>query len=310
MREQGEVGRGEVLGCEATFPGLTQNATNAGVGVLHIVDRVLLALRARQRQVEVEMRIHRAREQEKASDVGADVLDQLAQGYDHALALGHLLDFAALRQAHHLVNDELGHRGVNAGGGHPRLDARHLRGVVGAPDIDQVLEPPRQLVLGIGEVGHKVGFGAVPAHQHPVLLVPEVGGAQPQRAVLLVEHPARPQILELGLDRAGGEELALTEPGVEADAEHLEGLADLGDHQVLAQDGELQVAVRLLRDLAQALALTRNQLAGEVNHILAGVAVFRHVRGQAEQLTHPRLQRCPEQAELVIRPITGTARTS
>ena len=56
--------------------------------------------------------------------------------------------------------------------------------VVGAPDVDQQVEAPGELVAVVGDVGEQVGELAVALDQHPVLVVAEVGGAQPHRAVL------------------------------------------------------------------------------------------------------------------------------
>ena len=77
-----------------------------------------------------------------------------------------------------------------------RLHAGDVAVMVGAPDVDQPLEPARVLVGVVGDVGREVGVLAARAAQHAVLVVAEVGRAQPQRAVVLVAVAAGRQRLE------------------------------------------------------------------------------------------------------------------
>ena len=55
--------------------------------------------------------------------------------------------------------------------------------VVGAEQVDAAVEAALALVEVVGGVGGEVGQLAVGPDQHPVLVVAEVGGAQPERAV-------------------------------------------------------------------------------------------------------------------------------
>ena len=68
--------------------------------------------------------------------------------------------------------------------------AARIRGdvavVVGAEHVDQALEAALELVPVVGDVGGEVGRLAVGADQDPVLVVAEVGRAQPERALALV----------------------------------------------------------------------------------------------------------------------------
>ena len=62
--------------------------------------------------------------------------------------------------------------------------------MIGAEDVDQVVEAAHPFVVVIGDVGGKVGFGAVLPHDDPVLLVAEVTGLEPGGAVLAIQHAA------------------------------------------------------------------------------------------------------------------------
>ena len=77
----------------------------------------------------------------------------------------------------------------------PALQAGDVAVVVGAPDVDEQLEAAGELVAVVGDVGQQVGGLAVGLHEDAVLVVAEVGGAQPDGAVLLEHHPAVAEVL-------------------------------------------------------------------------------------------------------------------
>ncbi len=58
--------------------------------------------------------------------------------------------------------------------------------VVGAEHVDAALEAALALVEVVRRIGGEVRGGAVGLDEHPVLVVAEIGGAQPERAVGLV----------------------------------------------------------------------------------------------------------------------------
>ena len=69
-------------------------------------------------------------------------------------------------------------------------DPRDRAVMVGAPDVDQVVEAAAELLGDVADVGGEVGRLAVRADDHPVLVVAEGGRAEPERAVLLVDVAA------------------------------------------------------------------------------------------------------------------------
>ena len=98
-----------------------------------------------------------------------------------ALRQAHLL--AAPHERHQLPEDDLELVRRVAERLHAGLQPGDVAVVVGAPDVDEELVAPVELVAVVGEVGEQVGRLAVGLHQHAVLVVAEVGGAQPGGAV-------------------------------------------------------------------------------------------------------------------------------
>src|SRR5438094_601905 len=79
---------------------------------------------------------------------------------------------------------------------HGRPHPRHVSLVVGAPDVDYLVEPADQeLVAMVGDVRGEVRRHAVAAHQHVVLVLAERGRGEPDRALALGDEPALAQIL-------------------------------------------------------------------------------------------------------------------
>ena len=108
--------------------------------------------------------------------------------------------------------------------------------VVGAPDVDDPVEPSFELVEVIGDVGGEVGALSVGAHEHPVLLVAVGGRVEPERPVSFVGFAALAQDLEHARDGPRGDELALGEPAIEHHPETCEVIADpaqeAGEHGI------------------------------------------------------------------------------
>ena len=156
--------------------------------------------------------------------------------------------------------------GVGAQRGDRRPHPRHVAVVIGAEHVDQAAVAALELVPVVGDVGGQVGRFAVGADQDPVLVVAELGSAQPERVLAAVAVAA---LLELGerlLDLALAVEVALGEPGVEADPEALEG----GAH---ALEDELDGAHADRLGVGGVDPLG-GDLLGQVGDVLAAVAVL------------------------------------
>jgi hypothetical protein len=74
--------------------------------------------------------------------------------------------------------------------------------VVGAPHVDQPVEPALALLLVVGDVRREVRVRAGRALEHAVLVVAEVARAQPQRAIGAVRGLQVVEPLERVLDEA------------------------------------------------------------------------------------------------------------
>ena len=87
----------------------------------------------------------------------------------------------------------------------------------------------------VGDVRHEVGVRAVGLAHHAVLVVAVVGGAQPQRAVLLVGLAGATSALTVVVDLAVGVQARLEVVVVEAHAERLQVevllVAQVGDRE-------------------------------------------------------------------------------
>ena len=68
--------------------------------------------------------------------------------------------------------------------------------VVGAPDVDQLVKAAAELLRDVADVRGEVGRLAVGADDDAVLVVAEGGGAEPQRAVLLVHVAGLLELLD------------------------------------------------------------------------------------------------------------------
>ena len=162
---------------------------------LDVEDRVLLGLTLGEIYVEDELRVAATHQEKVAGRVHSRLLEQVAERDEVTGALREPHFLTAAHHAHQLQQvgvKEIGgiaqrlHRGAHAG---------DIAVMIGAPHVDGGAEAALVLVAMIRDVGEKVRVRAVALHQHAILVVPELGSAQPARAVLLVQHAAA---LELG----------------------------------------------------------------------------------------------------------------
>ena len=195
MHEQRQVDGVERAPLDAGLGGLPADRVDPRVGVLHVEDRVLVRLRGDQVEVDGLAGVERLEQEGEPGHVGADLVDEVVEQHEVAgpLRQPHLL--AAPHERHELAEDDLELVGLVAERLHAGLQARDVAVVVGAPDVDEQLEAAGELVAVVGDVGEQVGGLAVGLHEDPVLVVAEVGGAQPDGAVLLEDDPAVAEVL-------------------------------------------------------------------------------------------------------------------
>ena len=143
---------------------------DAGVGVLHVDRRgcrsTCMTTAARSNGLAVVDRLEQERE---PGHVGADLVEHLGQLDELPAALAHADHLARPQERHQLAEDDLQPVGVVAQGLHADLEPGHVAVVVGAPDVDEAVEAPLELVAVVGDVAQQVGRLAAGLDQDLVL---------------------------------------------------------------------------------------------------------------------------------------------
>ena len=153
--------------------------------------------------------------------------------------------------------------------------------VVGAPDVDDVVDA-LELIPVIGDVGGKVGVLAVGLDQHAVLVVAQIGGTEPQSAVLGVEVAHLVELLKSAVDGRGAGGLALGVlhvqralgvPAVEVAVDGVAEVAHVVDHLYVAALAEaLHALLRI--GLDPLVAVGAPELGSLVDDVVAAVGVL------------------------------------
>ena len=167
--QQGDVA---TRGLHPPLRRVAEDAGDAGVGILDIVDGVLLGFGLGQLQVEVHLGVGGALEQEESHRVGPHLVRHLPQGDDVPRPLGEAHHLAAPLQRDKLVEDEGQAIRVQPKSLHHGLHAGHMPLVVSAPDVNDPVEAPHhKLVVVIGDVGGEVAGLPVGADDDVVLVL-------------------------------------------------------------------------------------------------------------------------------------------
>ena len=267
--------------------GLAQDRADARVRVLHVVHRVRRVLLLRHLDVEVDGLVGGLRQHEVAGRVHAHLVDELLERDHLARALGHAHGLAVAKQVHQLAEHDLKRAGPTPGGQHG-LAAGDVAVVVGAPDVDEVVETALHLVVVIRHVAHEVRHLAVGLDEHAVLLVAERARLEPGGAVLDVDVALLVHGRKAAVDGAlavlvGLVEAALAEPAVERRAEALGHAMLLG--QLVGVGALAEVLHALGRvGIEPLVAVFVDDGLSDVLHVRAGIAGFGHLHVAAEQL--------------------------
>ena len=159
--------------------------------------------------------------------------------------------------------------------------------VVGAPDVDDVVDA-LELIPVIGDVGGKVGVLAVGLDQHAVLVVAQIGGTEPQSAVLGVEVAHLVELLKSAVDGRGAGGLALGVlhvqrtlgvPTIEVAIDGVAEVAHVVDHLHIAALAEaLHALLRIGVD--PLIAVGAPELGSLVDDVVAAVGVLAQSLGK------------------------------
>ena len=260
--------------------GATQDGAHAGVSVLHVVHRVGVVALLNGLDVEVDHLVGALGDERVAGGVRADLIDKLLQGHHGALALGHTDGLAVAQQVDELAQQNLKLAGVTKSVT-DAADALDVAVVVSAPDVDDVVDA-LELVPVIGNVGGEVGVLAVGLDQDAVLVVAQIGGAEPQGAVLGVEVAHLVELLKSAVDGGGAGGLALGVlhvqralgvPTIEVAIDGVAEVAHVVDHlHIAALTEALHALLRI--GLDPLVAVSTPELGGLVDDVIATVGVL------------------------------------
>ena len=265
---------------------------------LNVVDRILLALRARQVHVEGELGVALAHEEEVSDRVTPDIVHEVAHGDVAAGPLRDLHLLATAQHRHELVQHVLGvaRRDADAERLQPRAHARDRAVVIGALHVDR----PRKAALPLGdvvrnvrqEIRERAALLSALAH-HPVLIVPVVSGTQEQRTILLVRIAGRDERNDRLVHTAVTVKRGFEVVGVERDAECL------------------KVEVLLLAQLLHGKAADRGKVVplgvvrvllyiplGDLGDVRTVIATIGNRERSTAQLAHTCLRAEPEVLDL------------
>src|SRR5690606_2218010 len=216
-----------------------------------------------------------------ARGVHADRVHEVVHRDDGARALAHAHRLAVLDEVDHLPDEDLEvlARLVAEGRAH-RHHAADVPVVVRAEHDDRPVEAALALVEVVGEVTREVGGVPVGLDDDAVLVVPQVRAAQPQRAVLFEAVTRFAQPRDRALDSPRLVHRVLVEEHVEVDAELVELLLDLREHQLHAARAEDLLGLVVWQRARVGLARrdrVRDHLGRDVLDVLPAVAVLWHL---------------------------------
>ena len=167
--------------------------------------------------------------------------------------------------------------------------------MIGAPDVDDPVEATLELVAVIRDIGGDVGVFPVRLDQHPVLLISEIGRAEPHRTFVLEYIPALAEHLDRSIDRAALVEGGLAEPDIERDTGDLQRLLDVVHRPLQAP---LADPVASIVQVQQGIAAVCHELGCPILDVVAVVSAFRKLRISPVRLQIERLQAGGEKIHL------------
>src|SRR5450759_85795 len=172
-----------------------QDAGDASMGVLQIIDRVLLRLLLCQGNIKIEMSIRAAHDEKIVDSVCPHLVDQLIQGIDLGATLGHFHDFILVDKGNHLMDDHFYRAGVISQSLHSGKNVGDSRNVIRAKNVDDQLESASKFLAMICDVRQPVGRLACPFHNNTVLIQAQCGSFEPDSTVLVIREATRAELL-------------------------------------------------------------------------------------------------------------------
>ena len=230
--------------------------------VLNIEHRVLGRLALGQIEIEVEVAVVLAEQEEKPRDVNADLGHQLAERDVGRLSGRHFDPLAGARERDELVDDGADRSRVVAERSDRSDNVLVLGNVVGAEHIDDQIEAALQLVDMIGDIGGAIDRLAIGpgTDQNAVLGQSKRLAAKPHRALVFGDQPALAQTFDHRINLAVANEIELVGEDVETDSQFSAGFVDVREDRFLGRGAEdLEVGIVL-----ELVAVNGDELARDV----------------------------------------------
>ena len=153
-----------------------KGCSDAGVGVLDVVDRVLGRVLRDLVQVQSQRRVRRRPRERVPGGIHADRLDQLVERDQIAGALAQTDRLTVANQIHQLPDQHLDMRvRIVAGAGRQRPEPVDVAVMIRAEQVEALVETALTLVDVVRRVGGEIGGLAIALDQHTILVVAEVG---------------------------------------------------------------------------------------------------------------------------------------
>ena len=284
---------------KSLLQGRPHDARYPGVGILHVIHGVFIRLPLRQVEVEIEMAVGPPHHEIVARRVPAHLVDDLPQGDELAGPRRHGHGLPLPEQAHELDKDDLQRLPLSPEGLDAGMDPWDVAVVIGAPDVDDEVEPAGVLVLMIGDVGGEVGGHVVLPHHHTVLLVAEGRRLEPGGVFRLVDEAPLFQILEEFRHSVVPVEFPLAEVDVEDDAEGPEIVPDAFHDRACRVVREEREDRLLASGVEITVALLLEDFPGELDDVIAPVTLLREIHLDALELKIAVIDRPPQVVHLL-----------
>ena len=278
---------------------LTEDAGNACMRILDVVDRVFVRSLLREIEIEIQLAVEGAHQEEIPRCIDADLLHQFPQRHRLPRALAQLYDLTVTIETHHLQEKHRKLLGIVPECRHRRLDTGDIAVMIRPPDVDEPAEAARVLVVMIGDIRGKIRRYTVVAEDHTILVIPVVRRAQPDRTVLLIGGAAFEQHID-DAAHCRRMERALTEPRIERHTEVCEILAKCGEFLAIGNVLELFQTL-LLGQSEIAIPVTVDDALCRLYDIRTVVAILREQHLPSKEFQIACIHRHGEQMHLIAR---------
>ena len=173
--------------CQSFLRHGTQQAANAGMGILYIVYRILRGLLHSQIQVKFKMRICLSGVEEETGCVQRNFVQQSDQCDRLAAAFGKLDHFAVTHQHDHLHQYHIQTGCICTQCGQGCFQTRHIAVVVCTQNVNCLVKlPHHQLIIVVSNVRYHISGDPVGTYQHEVLVRTEIRCLEPDGTLLLI----------------------------------------------------------------------------------------------------------------------------